>query len=226
MRWRVLAIFLLSWTCGTHGGEPLKSGPQVGARLPTALGPPAPLNINGKHAGRHHCLVCQHDVNPAIMVFVREPAEGKDEALAGLLKKLDEAVERHQKKNLGAFVIVLSPAAHNSGTNPQEVDTDKIIEETAAREALLARLKPSVDGLKHVAVAIFPKEGPKDYQLAAKADITLIFYERFKVLANAAFVEGQFQAKELEAILKKVDDTLGAAKKAPKNKGPKTSDRA
>ncbi|MBM4072807.1 MAG: hypothetical protein FJ271_28350 [Planctomycetes bacterium] len=215
------ALLTLSMFLFQAGAEPLKSGPQVGTQLPGALRPVAPLNINGKHAGRHHCLVCQNDVNPAIMVFVREPAEGKDEALATLLKKLEQSAERHQKKDLGAFVIVLSPAAHTSATNSKEEDTDKIIEETAAREALLAKLKPSLEGRKHVVVAIFPKEGPKGYDIAAKADVTIVFYQRFRVLANAAFAEGQMQAKDLEAMLKKVDERLGAPGKGPKTKRAK-----
>lgn len=223
MRSCILLLILSSFPVHADD-EPLKSGPQVGAQLPSSLRPIAPLNVNGKHAGRHHCLVCENDVHPAIMAFVREPAEGKDEAFAELLKKLDETVARHQKKNLGAFVIVLSPAAHTSATNAKEEDTDKIIEETAAREALLAKLKPSMDGLKHVVVAVVPKEGPQGYHIADKADVTLIFYERFKVLANAAFAEGQLQAKDLEAMLKKVDERLGTTK--PPKKNAKKSDRA
>src|SRR5437870_1482399 len=76
--------------------EAFKSGPPPGTVLP---GPFDVFVINGKlAAGRQHCLVCQNALNPAVLVFAREPAEGKDAALNDLLKKLDDAVERHQNE--------------------------------------------------------------------------------------------------------------------------------
>src|SRR5688572_7085012 len=46
----------------------LKSGPQVGEEL---AGPFHPLNVNGKAAGKKHCLYCENGARPVAMVFAR-----------------------------------------------------------------------------------------------------------------------------------------------------------
>lgn len=49
----VLAAAVLA-VAGATAGEGLKSGPQVGDRLPGAF---HPLNVTGSKAGNKHCLV-------------------------------------------------------------------------------------------------------------------------------------------------------------------------
>ncbi len=219
MRWRCggVFLFLLAFPC-LRAGEAIKSGPQAGELISGTF---SPLNINGKFAGRYHCLVCQHDLNPVVMVFAREP-EGKDQALsellkkldeAGLLKKLDQAMDNHQAAFLGCFVVFLSPAAKSSANNDKEENTGKLIDEATAREALLERLKSRADNLKNVVLAAFPNQGPKGYKINEKAEVTVIFYNRYKVLANFAFGAGQFQGTDVEAIVKAIDDTLKKGKK-------------
>ena len=102
-------------------GEKIQSGPKVGEVLP---GPFDAFNVNGKTAkGRQHCLVCDFGLSPVVMVFAREPAEGKDAPLATLLAKLDEAVGRHADDySLESCAIFLSPDGQNSTTNAGEQD--------------------------------------------------------------------------------------------------------
>jgi hypothetical protein len=202
-------IFLLAITA-VQAGDAVKSGPQPGEILPGSF---APFNINGEHKNKYHCLVCKYEVNPVVMVFAREPAEGKDQALTELLKKLDEAVGRHQKAYFGSFVVFLSPDAKSSATDSKAQDSGKLVQEAKAREDLIARLQARAEKLKNVVVCCFPAEGPKDYKINEKAEVTVIFYNLFEVLANFAHKEGQLQTKDVEAILKKVDDTLDKAKK-------------
>lgn len=216
MRWRLacLATFLTAFF-QLRAGDELKSGPQPGDLLPGSF---SPFNINGKFAGRYHCLVCENDSNPVVVVFAREPAEEKDEPLRDLLKKLDEAAERHQKVQLGSFVVILSPAAKVNDS--KEKNTDKLIAQTAAWEALLGKLKAQAEGLKSTVLATFPREGPKGYKINIKAEVTVVIYDRYKVLANLAFSGGQFESSEVAAIVKKIDEVLGKGKKQSKKAKP------
>jgi hypothetical protein len=190
-----------------EGGEKLQSGIKVGDVLP---GPFDVFTINGKVAkGRQHCLVCDFGLDPVVMVFAREPEAGKDGALSALLGKLDEAVSRHADKYaLASSVIFLSPDGQSSATNPAEQDTKKLVEEARARDALVKRLEERADKLKNVVVAFMPAEGPKDYHINPKAEVTVLFYIKHKVLANFAFAEGAMTPADVDAILKAVDESL------------------
>src|SRR5579871_5855386 len=64
--------------------EPVKSGPQVGEKVP---GPFRPLNVNGPRAGQPNCLYCTYGANPVVMVFAREDTP----AVRTLIKYLDNA---------------------------------------------------------------------------------------------------------------------------------------
>lgn len=193
----------------------LQSGIQVGEVLP---GPFDSFNINGtKGKGRQHCLVCQHGLNPVVMVFAREPAEGKDAPLTSLLAKLDEAVSRHGEDHyLGSFVVFLSPDAQNSATNTAEKDTKKIADEAIARDALIKRLEDRAEKVKNVVIACYPAEGPKGYNVNPKTEVTVLFYIKHKVLANFTFAEGKLTEADVDRIVKTVDDTFAKKKTAKK----------
>lgn len=211
-----LAVFLCAgWLAAQDEGEKFRSGVKVGDVLP---GPFDAVNINGKKGkGRQHCLVCEFGLHPVVMVLAREPAEGKDGPLTSLLAKLDEAVSRHAEDHyLASCGIFLSPDAHNSANNTAEEDTKKIADETIARDALTKRLEERADKLKNVVLAYFPAAGPKDYNINPKAEVTVLFYYKHKVLANFAYPEGKMTDEDVERIVKTVDDTL--AKKKPAKK--------
>ena len=125
-------LLLAGWLAAQDDPEKLQSGPGVGEVLP---GPFDAFNINGKRAkGRQHCLVCEFGLNPVVMVFAKEPAEGKDGPLMALLAKLDEAVSRYEEDYyFGSCAVFLSPDARNSANNATEQDTKKIVDEAIAR---------------------------------------------------------------------------------------------
>jgi hypothetical protein len=195
------------------GGGGLKSGPQPGAVLP---GPFDALNINGKIAeGRQHCLVCQNALNPAVLVFTREPAE--DKALTDLMKRLDDAIGKHGEHKLGGFVVFLSPYARSSVTaDDTRSDATDLLDEATKRDELVARLKARAEPLKHVILAAYPSKGPKGYNINADAEVTVVIYNRLKVVANWAFAEGKLNDAGIAAIAKKVDDTLAVGGKKKK----------
>jgi len=199
------------------------SGPQPGTILP---GPFDVFNINGGRAkGRYHCLVCEYGLNPVVLVFTKEPAEGKDAALKDLLKKLDEAVDNHAASYLASFVVFLSPDGRSSATEDKIEDTDKLVEEATRRQALITRLKalayedPGTEEkprYKNVVLSFSPMEGPKRYELNPRAEATILFYEKHKVLANFSFEDGKFTADQVDPVLKVVDGALSAKRRKAK----------
>lgn len=193
----------------------LKSGPPPGTVL---AGPFEALNVSGPAKGRYHCLVCRFGLNPSVLVFARTP--GKDEeGLKVLLEKLDAAAEKFQAKKFGAAVVYLSPEASSSVNNPAETDVDKLAKEAAAREALVAQLGGKADKLKHVIVACYPPEGPKGYNLDPKADVTVLFFRKLKVIDNFTFGPGQLNDQAADAVVQKVQDGLAGKKAAEPKKG-------
>src|SRR5262245_17071451 len=106
----LVACIAVAICCGVSladkTAEPaLKSGPQVGGKLPGAF---HPLNIQNAEqsdqSGKKCCLVCQHGPNPVAMVFARKPSD----ALGVLAKKMDEAVVANKKEKMGAFIVFLT----------------------------------------------------------------------------------------------------------------------
>jgi hypothetical protein len=215
---RSCGIILLAAIIPLEAGEVFQSGPPKNKLIPGPFEPHAPQNLNGKRKGSHHCLVCEYDRGHVVLIFAREPAKDKDQGLTDLLKKLDKAVEDYPKADFHAFVVFLSPDASSSANDPKLADPAKLVAEAAARDKLIARLQPRVDSLKNVIACIYPAVGPKDYALNDKADVTALYYYKYKVLANAAFQEGEFQPKDAEAFLKTVTDTLDKEKKKTASK--------
>ena len=210
---RSCGLFLLfAVFTALEAGEVRRSGPEVGTQIPGSF---SPYNLNGKRKGSYHCLVCEYALGPVALIFAREPAKDKDQALTDLLKKLDKAVDENRRQDLRAVVVFLSPDASSSATDPKLSDPAKLVEEAAARDKLIERLQPRADSLRNVIVCIFPAAGPKSYAINDKAEVTLVLYNRFKVLANAAFGEGEFQQKDADAFMKTVTDTLAKEKKKP-----------
>ena len=93
-----------------------------------------------------------------------------------------------------------------------------LTEEAKARNDLIARLKTRSEGLDDTVVAAYPSAGPKGYDVDPKAEVTVIFYDRLKVLDNWAFEAGKMTEKDASAIVKQIETRLQVGKsKATKN---------
>jgi hypothetical protein len=182
-----------------------KSGLQQGEFLPGSF---APYNLNGPSKGLHHSLVCEYGLGPVVMVFVRERRDGKDKAALELLQKLDEVLPKYQPEGLRGFAVVLSPDARSSVFEEKTEDVDKVLEEEDRREKLQARLEPLAGQLKNLVLTTYPAEGPKGYNLSAKAEVTVILYERMKVRENWAFREGQLNAEGIAQVMQGIEKVL------------------
>lgn len=189
----------------------LQSGPKAGAFMPGSF---ESFNLNGAAKGRPHCLVCGFGLRPVVLVFAKDPADGKDDGLNELLTKLDEAATEFESRAFSVGVVYLSPDARDSTNNAQEKDAQKIIDEAIAREKLHARLTKQAEKFKNVIVACHPPEGPKKYDLNPKAEVTVLFYERMKISDTWAFGAAELDGKNVDAIVKKVRETLPLKKKA------------
>jgi hypothetical protein len=194
--------------------DAVKSGPQPGTVLPAAFDA---FNINGKVApGREHCPICESALNPAVLIFTREPAAKTEKPLTVLLEGLDKLFAKHESAALGGFAVFLSPDARSSSIGASEAtDTDKLLEEATKRLELFGRLKKRAEPLKHLVIAAYPEAGPKGYNINPKAEVTIVFYSNLKVIANWAFAKEQLAENDVGAILKKVaeDVQIMASKK-------------
>jgi hypothetical protein len=115
-------------------------------------------------------------------VFARQPSG----ALTSLVKQLDAATG---EKKIKSFVVFLN-------------DDEKLADQ-------LKDLAKS-EGIKGTVFAIDNPAGPKDYNIAKDADVTVLLYSKHKVVVNHAFRKGEFNeaaaakvAGELDKITKK-----------------------
>ncbi|HKI37979.1 MAG TPA: hypothetical protein VKA46_39360 [Gemmataceae bacterium] len=167
------ALTLVVLTGSVFGAEKLKSGPQVGEKVP---GPFEPLNINGEFANQKKCQFCINGTNPVAMVFARECSE----PVKKLIKELDAATVKNSDANMGSFFVFLS----------DDEGMEKKLQSLAKK-----------DDLKKTVLTLDNKTGPEKYNIAKDADVTVVLYKERKVVANYAFKKGQMKDKDVDKVL-------------------------
>lgn len=120
------------------------------------------------------------------MVFARETGD----TLTSLVKKLDSAVSSGTK--LHSFVVFL---------NDDEKFADQL-------KALAEK-----EGIKNVILAVDNLAGPKGYDIAKDADVTVILYNKRKVEANHAFRKGELNGAAIDRIVADLPKILPSADK-------------
>jgi hypothetical protein len=185
----VLTLFVLAPYGIRSAAEEVQSGLRPGEQIP---GPFHYVNVNGAHAGNPHCLICEFGLRPTVLVFVRETPSDKS-PLTALLQKLDEAVDRYKNAELRAGVVVLSEDFAKGET----------------RKDLVQKWEASTKDLKHVLVAVDGPDGPQNYKLSKNADVTILLYNKHKVVANFAFAKDKLTDKDVSAILAAVKGMIG-----------------
>jgi hypothetical protein len=174
--YRIVALglaFAMAATAAAVAADGVKSGPQVGKEL---AGPFHPLNVNGKAAGKKHCLYCENGNAPVAMIFAREPST----QLTALITKLDAACVKNKSCKMASFVVFCS--------------------DEAALEGQLKKLATDSD-LKKVVLSIDNPAGPKGYDVAKDADVTVVLYTDRTVKANHAFKKGELTSTSVDAIV-------------------------
>ncbi|MBY0457489.1 MAG: hypothetical protein K2V38_09150 [Gemmataceae bacterium] len=164
---------------GVVAAADIKSGPQVGAKVPGAF---HPYNVTGDDAGKTACLFCKAGDSPVVMVFGRT---ADDAMLHKLLAAVDAETVKHAKAEMYSFGIFQGDKAT---LEPQ-------LKEAAKKAAL-----------KSLVLAIEDKEDPipEKYNLSKDADVTVILYVDRVVKANYSFAKGKLTDKDIEAVVKDV----------------------
>lgn len=152
-------------------GDP-KSGPQVGEKV----GPFHSLNCTGDHAGEKYCLICKNGDNPVAMVFARRVTP----ELTKLIKRIEQATDKNQKRSMGSFAVFLSDSDN----------LEKELKELAKKEKI-----------QHCILTIDKPDGPEGYNIAPEAEVTVVLYTKLTVKANHTFKKGGLNDKAIEAVV-------------------------
>jgi hypothetical protein len=116
-------------------------------------------------------------------VFARELTP----ALAGLVKKLDAATAENKSKRMGSFVVMLS-------------DSDKLekqLKEMAEKEKI-AKTVLTIDN----------PSGPDGYEIAKNADVTVVLYNKKKVVKTFAYEKGKLDEAATKKVIEAIDGDL------------------
>jgi hypothetical protein len=118
-----------------------------------------------------------------VMIFAREVST----PLTSLVKKVNEETNKNSTAKMGSFVVFCSDAEN----------LDKQLKELAEKEKLDKTI-----------LSIDNPAGPKGYEVAKEADITVVLYTKKKVEANFAFKKGQFKESDIAKILAELPKIL------------------
>lgn len=174
-----VAVALLA---GTLFAAEFQSGLQKDAKIPAFFVTKVAGPEDGVAVGANLCYRCKFGAKPQVMVFARTA----DDRLATLVKKLDDALAKNEEKQLKAFVNIL-------GESKDAAD--------ASAKAFAAKA-----AAKNVPIVV-PNEfanGPDNYGLNPKADLTVLIANAGTVVANHAYEKDAYCESCIEAIIKDV----------------------
>jgi predicted protein tyrosine phosphatase len=118
-----------------------------------------------------------------VCVFARKTSE----PLASLVKQIDQKIG--ENPSLCSFVVIMSK---EPGKTPEEL-----------------RKLAQDEGIKHVPLTMFgDPEGPGQYDLSRKADITVLMWTGHKVKVNRAY-KGELTDKDVRTIVADIPKLLG-----------------
>lgn len=157
----------------------LEPGDSIGPFYVTKVAGPE----DGVTKGATLCYRCKYGSRPMVMVFARETG-GK---VADLVKGLDATVAKHEDAQLRSFVTLI-------GT---EADTLKQTGE---------KMSASI-GLKNIPVVVAEdvENGPSNYKLDPKAEVTVVVANNSKVVAQHTFKAADV---DVAAVMKEVQSIL------------------
>lgn len=144
-------------------GEDVKSGLECGKGIaPFYVTKVAGAEDDGVAKDDNLCYRCKNGSRPQVMVFTRST----DAKVIALVEKLDAQLKQHEDAQLRAFVNMLGDS--------KDAATDSVKKLASAAKAT------------HVPFVV-PNEfenGPEDYGISPKAEITIIVANEAKVVAN------------------------------------------
>ncbi len=163
----------------------LKSGPKVGSRLGAFnVTKCAGASEDGVDEGKNLCYRCRNGARPQVMVFTRSTGP----EVASLVQKLDSAVGKNEESQLRVFVNLI-------GDNKEDLND-------AAKE-MAAKTKAS--RIPFVVPNEF-ENGPDNYGINAKAEVTIVMANKSKVAKSYAVAKAS--ELDVDAVITTLGDML------------------
>ena len=171
-------------TSAVSVGEEFKSGPQTGDELGAFyVTKCASAENDGVKEGQNLCYRCRNGARPQVVVFTRSV----DPKVIAFIKRLDKAITKNKDAKLTAFVNVLGEDKDDA------TDVAKKLAKTSETMNV-----PFV-------VPNESENGPDNYGINPKAEITIILASELGVKANHAFADAKdLDIKPIMRDLKKI----------------------
>jgi hypothetical protein len=172
----------LLWAGVSLAADACVSGLQPGQRP----GPYSFVLATGTNRGQSSCFICETAERPAVLVFARTPSDG----LTKLVQGVDKALVTHKTAELRAWVTFLSD-------DQPAMDTEVV---KWGRKS----------GIREVPLGVLEDvNGPPAYKLSRDADVTVLLFVKWKVVANFAFRAGELTEEKAEEVLKALPQVVG-----------------
>jgi hypothetical protein len=167
------------------------------------------LMATGPRTGMFHSPVDEYDLNPAVLVFVRDVDDLKGPVL-DFLKKVDTAIAAHPQARMGACAIVMNDGGYRKVLEAPidtaiKVPDIELTKATKSKDDKLTVLREAGKSVKFVTLGLGNVGGPAKYEIAKDADITVLFYYQQTVVSNSAFKKAEFNDSAADKILKEID---------------------
>jgi hypothetical protein len=175
-----LYLVLAGWSAAA---DPCVSGLQPGQRP----GPYSFVLATGANRGQSCCFICETAERPAVLVFARTPGDG----LAKLVQGIDKALVTHKAAELRSWVTFLS-----DDQTAMDAEVVKWGRKSGIREVPLGVLEDV--------------NGPPAYKLHHDADVTVLLFVKWKVVANFAFRPGELTEDKAAEVLKALPQIVGS----------------
>ena len=141
---------------------------------------------DGVKEGEELCYRCKLGSRPVVNVFARTV----DKELAALIKQLDKAMVEHKDAKFASFVNLLGEDAEKLAEEGHKFAHENKIENVA------------------LVVPVDTKTGPESYSINPDVDLTVIVYNKGKVIASHAFEDGKLNEEAVEAVMKEAEKML------------------
>lgn len=158
----------------------LCAGDGVGAFLVTKV---AGASNDDVDDGATLCYRCKYGQRPIVMIFTRTT----DGSVSKLIEQVDAAVAKHSKDDLKGLVTLI-------GSEPSKL--------TAQGKAMASKLN---DKNVPIVVAKDTENGPANYKLDAKTDVTVLLVNQSQVVSRHDFAADKV---DVAAVMKQVKEML------------------
>lgn len=194
MRYWALTILAGAVVTGA-GAQDAKSGIQPGKDFPASF---HPYNATGSSAGRFHCLVSEHGLNPVAAVFARNIDDVSNAGFVALMQSLDALAVKNGAARLGCYIVFVAD------------DVNVVLTDDDKRNALASKLQDvgKAAGLQKTVLAITSPDDVKDFGLSDQAGVTAVLYDRLKVKAVHAVPLDKLNEAAVKKLVEEVSATL------------------